>query len=102
MAAIFLSNESDAGAASLHAPDMPAIGPIEPEPIPLAPMHPDSGDAIETHITNVIEFPATPSSEQVVTDGLKRIGHLEISLPLFNIFIAQADDLLRYLSHEFF
>ena len=52
-------------------------------------------------IANVIEFPlaVVPSPEH--DDNIKRIGHLEVSVPLFNIYVAEADDLLRHLSQDF-
>jgi len=51
--------------------------------------------------TNVIEFPSTTHVHSISDDNVKRIGNLEISVPLFNIFVAEADDLLRYLSQDF-
>lgn len=50
---------------------------------------------------NVIEFPLTPSASSNADGELKRIGHLQISVPLYNIFVAEADDLLRFLSQDF-
>lgn len=48
----------------------------------------------------IIEFPdrhAQPS----VDDNIKRIGHLEISLPLYGIYMAETDEIVRFLSQDF-
>jgi len=52
-------------------------------------------------VTNVIDFPSASTMQSASDDNVKRIGNLEISVPLFNIFVAEADDLLRYLSQDF-
>ncbi|MET3133708.1 chemosensory pili system protein ChpA (sensor histidine kinase/response regulator) [Oxalobacteraceae bacterium GrIS 1.11] len=48
---------------------------------------------------NVIEFPSatTPARD----DNLKQIGDLEIGLPLYNIYLAETDELLRLLTVDF-
>lgn len=50
--------------------------------------------------SNVIEFPL-PAPAVMPDDGIKRIGNLQISMPLFNIYLAEADELIRYLSQDF-
>ncbi|HTH45177.1 MAG TPA: Hpt domain-containing protein, partial [Oxalicibacterium sp.] len=47
----------------------------------------------------VIDFPAkTPAAK--TDDNIKCIGDLEISLPLYNIYLAETDELVRRLSHD--
>ena len=50
---------------------------------------------------NVIEFPNTPAVSSGERDDTKRIGDLQISVPLFNIFVTEADDILRFLAQDF-
>ena len=52
---------------------------------------------------NVIEFPtiAQPVPAPVVDDNTKRIGELEIPLPLFNIYLAETDEIMRVLAQDF-
>ena len=52
-------------------------------------------------IANVIEFPLAVIPSHEHDDNIKRIGHLEVGVPLFNIYVAEADDLLRHLSQDF-
>jgi chemosensory pili system protein ChpA (sensor histidine kinase/response regulator) len=48
-----------------------------------------------------IEVPATPqAAEAALSDQVKVIGPLRISIPLFNIYLAEADELSRRLSTE--
>lgn len=47
----------------------------------------------------VIDFPAKAPAV-IVDDNVKYIGDLEISLPLYNIYLAETDELVRRLSHD--
>ena len=71
----------------------------QPEPvatiIPVAEVPPLTAGS-----SNVIEFPVAAATEPATSDTVKRIGSLEISVPLFNIYIAEADDLLRHLTQD--
>ncbi|MEC5159649.1 MULTISPECIES: hybrid sensor histidine kinase/response regulator [unclassified Janthinobacterium] len=49
--------------------------------------------------SNVIDFPTAPSAPR--DDNLKQVGELDISLPLYNIYVAETDELLRLLSVDF-
>ncbi|NHZ80051.1 response regulator [Massilia sp. CCM 8695] len=49
---------------------------------------------------NVIEFPV-PGTLAAADDNTKRIGELEIPLPLYNIYLAETDELVRLLSQDF-
>ncbi|WP_317202198.1 Hpt domain-containing protein [Janthinobacterium sp.] len=70
----------------------------------------ESSDAIETVDAiaapdaaapsgKIIEFPSAPAPAR--DDNLKQVGHLDISLPLYNIYLAETDELLRLLSVDF-
>ncbi len=48
---------------------------------------------------NVIEFPSAPNPAR--DDNLKRVGELDISLPLYNIYLAETDELVRLLGQDF-
>jgi chemosensory pili system protein ChpA (sensor histidine kinase/response regulator) len=48
----------------------------------------------------IISFREVPVSEPKHDDNIKRIGALEISVPLHNIYTAETDDLVRLLSHD--
>jgi chemosensory pili system protein ChpA (sensor histidine kinase/response regulator) len=48
----------------------------------------------------VISFREIPVAEPTRDDNIKRIGTLEISVPLHNIYTAETDELVRLLSHD--
>jgi len=48
----------------------------------------------------VIEFPDVHQPDARVDDSIKRIGDLEISVPLHNIYLAETDDLVRLLMQD--
>jgi chemosensory pili system protein ChpA (sensor histidine kinase/response regulator) len=60
---------------------------------------PDSSEQEQAQ-SNVIDFPAA-APVTMHDDNIKYIGNLEISLPLFNIYMAEADELIRILSQDF-
>ena len=62
---------------------------VAPEPVLEAPV-----------ITNVIDFPSIVRPTPV-DDNTKRIGSLEIALPLYNIYMAETDELVRTLTRDF-
>jgi chemosensory pili system protein ChpA (sensor histidine kinase/response regulator) len=49
----------------------------------------------------VIEFPHAPARPAPPEDNTKRIGTLEIPLPLYNIYLAETDELMRVLTQDF-
>ena len=51
-------------------------------------------------VAEVIEFPGMSKSSMQQDDSVKRIGDLEISLPLHNIYLAETDELVRLLSQD--
>lgn len=54
-----------------------------------------------SRIADIIDFPEVHPLERKLDDNVKRIGHLEISLPLHNIYLAETDELVRLLSNDF-
>ena len=52
---------------------------------------------------NVIGFPpaTAPAVHETPDDNLKHVGELRISLPLYNIYLAETDELLRVLERDF-
>ncbi|MGZ8313893.1 MAG: Hpt domain-containing protein, partial [Telluria sp.] len=50
---------------------------------------------------NVIEFPGIARSAAPVDENTKRIGELAIALPLYNIYLAETDELMRLLTRDF-
>jgi len=50
---------------------------------------------------NVIEFPTIAAPLVPRDDNLKHIGSLEIPLPLYNIYLAETDELVRLLTRDF-
>ena len=52
---------------------------------------------------NVIGFPSAtaPAAHAAPDEHLKHVGELRISLPLYNIYLAETDELLRVLTRDF-
>jgi chemosensory pili system protein ChpA (sensor histidine kinase/response regulator) len=50
---------------------------------------------------NVIEFPGNARGATPLDDNTKRIGDLEIPLPLYNIYLAETDEIVRLLTRDF-
>ncbi len=48
----------------------------------------------------IIEFPDR-HAQPTLDDNIKRIGHLEISLPLYGIYMAETDEIVRFLTQDF-
>jgi chemosensory pili system protein ChpA (sensor histidine kinase/response regulator) len=59
---------------------------------------PDDTASQPTTVAEVIDFPEMrlPTAQQ--DDNVKRIGDLEISVPLHNIYMAETDELIRHLA----
>ncbi|MES2900440.1 MAG: Hpt domain-containing protein [Pseudomonadota bacterium] len=52
--------------------------------------------------SNIVDFPLPREPETAGgDDNIKRIGHLEIPLPLYNIYINETDEIMRLLSRDF-
>jgi len=52
-------------------------------------------------IAEVIDFPTMQPAEPRRDDNVKRIGDIEISVPLHNIYLAETDELVRLLAQDF-
>jgi chemosensory pili system protein ChpA (sensor histidine kinase/response regulator) len=75
----------------------PPVDPILPE----VPIEVEKAAKPQVTIAEVIEFPTMHAPEIRRDDSIKRIGDLEISLPLYNIYLAETDDLVRMLARDF-
>jgi chemosensory pili system protein ChpA (sensor histidine kinase/response regulator) len=51
-------------------------------------------------VADIIDFPGTQTPDARHNDNVKRIGDLEISVPLHNIYLAETDELVRLLAHD--
>jgi chemosensory pili system protein ChpA (sensor histidine kinase/response regulator) len=51
-------------------------------------------------LAQVIEFPDLHPVESRIDDNIKRIGDLEISVPLHSIYLAETDELVRVLAQD--
>ena len=61
-------------------------------------------EEVPARATNVIEFPtatAPTPPEPPAEDNMKFVGRLAIPLPLYNIYMAETDELVRLLSRDF-
>lgn len=58
-----------------------------------------AGEFDHLQIADVIDFPNKPTVLKT-DDNIKYIGDLEISLPLHNIYLAETDELVRFLSQD--
>ncbi|WP_426189278.1 Hpt domain-containing protein [Massilia sp. DWR3-1-1] len=77
--------EADDEPHALAGPDTPAPAPV---PAPAG-----AGG-------RVIEFPSAVP-EAPLADNIRRFGDLEIPLPLYNIYLAETDELMRVLTQDF-
>ncbi|MBJ7310555.1 Hpt domain-containing protein [Rugamonas sp. CCM 8940] len=68
---------------------------LAPEPVAAAPATPAPAAG------NVIEFPSIGVPLPARDDNLKHVGELDIPLPLFNIYLAETDELVRLLARDF-
>lgn len=48
----------------------------------------------------IIEFPELNKPAVTLDDNIKRIGDLEISLPLYSIYMAETDEIVRFLTQD--
>lgn len=54
-----------------------------------------------TSSAEIIDFPALQALTTPLDDTIKRIGSIEISLPLHTIYMSETDEIVRYLAQEF-
>ncbi|QNA91170.1 hypothetical protein G4G28_21320 [Massilia sp. Dwa41.01b] len=55
----------------------------------------------EHEASNVIALPTATRPVPAPEDGIRRVGTLEIPLGLYNIYVAETDELLRVLERDF-
>jgi chemosensory pili system protein ChpA (sensor histidine kinase/response regulator) len=86
-----------------------AAHPAEESEMGISSAEPEAGDLLEPvedfpafRIAEVIEFPGMSNSQTQAQqdDNVKRIGDLEISVPLHGIYLAETDELVRLLSQD--
>ena len=84
--------QDEAQEASFEAPpDMQPEPAAEPEPEP---------EHANAH-SNVFALPTATRPAPVQDDNLRRVGTLDIPLALYNIYVAETDELLRTLERDF-
>ena len=49
----------------------------------------------------IIEFPSNSGYYPAFEDNVKKIGNIEIGVPLYNIYLAETDEIVRFLSQDF-
>ncbi len=85
--------------SDLHSIDTPIL------PVLLDETESDSLPSIEEqtkHVSaQIIDFPDLSTPSQAQDDNVKRIGDIEISLPLHTIYMAETDEIVRFLSQDF-
>ncbi|MCH8620141.1 Hpt domain-containing protein [Undibacterium sp. TS12] len=55
----------------------------------------------EVATAKIIDFPDLSAPAPSVDDNIKRIGDIEISLPLYSIYMAETDEIVRFLAQDF-
>ena len=79
------------------------VHPAQSEPEDVAPpaVQEEQASRPVVKIAEVIEFPTMQPTETRRDDNVKRIGEIEISVPLHNIYLAETDELVRLLAQDF-
>ena len=90
-----ISDSSSAGDTYLEQLTEP-VSEIDVTEVPEVPEVPEGRSSAK-----IIEFPDLTKPAVVVDDNVKRIGHLEISLPLYSIYMAETDEIVRFLGQDF-
>ncbi|HJV88125.1 MAG TPA: Hpt domain-containing protein [Noviherbaspirillum sp.] len=89
---------------SLSDADLAMFSAGHDEVLPAEPVHgiaeADQPSMPKVSIAEVIEFPTMHAPEVKHNDNVKRIGDLEISVPLHNIYLAETDELVRALAQD--
>jgi len=85
--------------APFETDDLPGEGAVA-ELIAAAPEAPASPPPPSSN-GNVIEFPTVAAPAPARDDNLKHVGDLKIGLPLYNIYLAETDELVRLLAQDF-
>ncbi|KIF81092.1 hybrid sensor histidine kinase/response regulator [Noviherbaspirillum autotrophicum] len=80
--------------------DLAMFEPAVSESLPPQPPVVENALAPVASIAEVIEFPTLQAPEVKPNDTVKRIGDLEISVPLYNIYLTETDELVRTLAQD--
>ncbi|MFZ6655544.1 Hpt domain-containing protein [Undibacterium sp. TJN19] len=81
-------------------PLLPSEPPLINLPAPeVAEVH--AAPAPEVATAKIIDFPDLSVSASSLDDNIKRIGDIEISLPLYSIYMAETDEIVRFLAQDF-
>ena len=89
---------SDADLAVFHIEEVKSM--VDPAAEDALVVLPDLAEPDLMRTAEVISFHEIPVSEPKHDDNVKRIGALEISVPLHNIYTAETDELVRLLSND--
>jgi len=55
----------------------------------------------EVKEAKIIDFPSNNGYYPAFEDNVKKIGNIEIGVPLYNIYLAETDEIVRFLSQDF-
>lgn len=75
--------------------------PPDSEPEPAAALQSPDALTPEPEPASVIEFPASAGMNSHLDDTVKKIGDVEVSVPLHAIYLTEADEIVRLLSNDF-
>lgn len=95
---------ADAAAGDTALADDATAFVLEELTLDALPVEPEEDASPASRATNVIDFPSatapTPPAPSA-DDNMKFVGRLAIPLPLYNIYMAETDELVRLLSRDF-
>ena len=80
--------------AESQVPDLPVL---EADEVSV----PADESAEAVHDAKIIEFPSNTGYFPPFEDNVKKIGNIEIGVPLYNIYLAETDEIVRFLSQDF-
>ena len=82
----------------LSAPELSFdFTPLEPEPA----VQDDDASSTEQQHAKIFDFPGAADYFPPFEDTVKKIGDIEIGVPLYNIYLAETDEILRFLIQDF-
>ena len=102
---------NDIESAAVDVPMLPELdfGELksEPEPEHASAFSDDDADQISEKAgsgiqeAKIIDFPSNSAYFPPFEDNVKKIGNIEIGVPLYNIYLAETDEIVRFLSQDF-
>ncbi len=83
--------------------DSESVGPelVDAALIEAAPAAQEQETAEPVQEAEIIEFPSNTGYFPPFEDNVKKIGNIEIGVPLYNIYLAETDEIVRFLSQDF-